>query len=66
MCPNCEDFVVTVAMLGQLALYAETPGADLDFADVVGNALALSLPEPPPGLFPPGDGPEFPGEGWTP
>jgi hypothetical protein len=70
MCPNCEDFARTVVMLGQLALYAEMFGADQDFADVVGGALAMSLPEPPAGLFPPGDepteGPEYPREGWTP
>ncbi|MFE5816960.1 hypothetical protein ACHBTE_35155 [Streptomyces sp. M41] len=70
MCPNCEDFVLTVAMLGRLALYADTPGADLDFVEAVGPCLAASLPEPPPGTFPPGydptDGPEYPGEGWTP
>ena len=70
MCPLCEDFARTVVMLSQLALYAEMFGADEDFADVVGGALAVSLPEPPPGPFPPGydptDGPEYPGDGWTP
>jgi hypothetical protein len=67
MCPNCEDFARTVVLLGQLALYADYFDADQDFADVVGGALAASLPEPPPGLFPPDydptDGPQYPGEG---
>ncbi|MFJ9120981.1 hypothetical protein ACIRJO_36320 [Streptomyces sp. NPDC102394] len=66
MCPSCEDFARTVVMLGQLSLYAETVGADLDFVDTVGPCLAASLPEPPPGLIPPADGPDYPGEGWTP
>jgi hypothetical protein len=70
MCEHCEDFHRTVILLGQLALYADTFGADLDFVDTVGPCLAASLPEPPPGLFPPGDdptdGPQYPGEGWTP
>jgi hypothetical protein len=66
MCEHCEDFHRTVLMLGALALYAESPAADWDFADVVGGALATSLPEPPPGLTPPGpgEGPEYPGQGW--
>jgi len=66
MCPHCEDFARTVAMLGQLALYAHTDGADQDFIEAVGPSLAASLPEPPPGTFPPGydpnEGPEYPGE----
>ncbi|AYC40815.1 hypothetical protein [Streptomyces griseorubiginosus] len=72
MCENCEDFHRTVILLGDLALYADTLGADADqaFIDTVGPCLAASLPEPPPGLFPPGydpaDGPDYPGEGWTP
>jgi hypothetical protein len=68
MCPNCEDFARTVVLLGQLALYSDMFGADQDFVDAVGPCLAASLPEPPPGLFPPdaGDSPEYPGEGWTP
>jgi hypothetical protein len=41
-------------------------GADDDFIEAVGPSLAASLPEPPPGTFPPGydptDGPEYPGE----
>ncbi|MDT0462778.1 hypothetical protein [Streptomyces gibsoniae] len=65
MCPDCEDFPRTVFLLGQLALYADTTGADLDFVDAIGPSLAVSLPEPPPGLFPPGynptEGPEYPG-----
>jgi hypothetical protein len=68
MCPNCEDFARTVVMLGQLALYANTTGADLDFVESVSASLAVSLPEPPPGTFPPGydpnAGPDYPGEGW--
>jgi len=50
MCPDCEDFARTVLLLGQLALYAEMGGADLDFVDVVSPSLAVSLP--PPGTFP--------------
>ncbi|MFR0356919.1 hypothetical protein [Streptomyces sediminimaris] len=64
MCPDCEDFACTVVMLGQLALYAYTFGADQKFADVVGGALAASLPELPGSN--PIEGPEYPGEGWTP
>ncbi|MFE3141595.1 hypothetical protein [Streptomyces scopuliridis] len=52
MCPECEDFARTVLLLGQLALYADMAGADLDFVDVVSPSLAVSLPEPPPGTFP--------------
>ncbi|KUM80203.1 hypothetical protein [Streptomyces curacoi] len=63
MCPRCEDFARTVALLGDLALYAHTDGADLDFVDAVGSCLAVSLPEPPPG-FDPNEGPEYPGQGW--
>ncbi|MFJ9869823.1 hypothetical protein [Streptomyces sp. NPDC101165] len=67
MCPDCEDFTRTVRMLGQLALYGDTAGADIDFIEIVGSSLAASLPEPPPGTFPPGydpnEGPEYPGEG---
>ncbi|MFF4835660.1 hypothetical protein [Streptomyces sp. NPDC001315] len=66
MCPDCEDFARTVLLLGQLALYADTVGADLDFVDAVSPSLAVSLPEPPPGLFPddydPGSGPAYPGD----
>ncbi|MEU2801401.1 hypothetical protein [Streptomyces sp. NPDC007117] len=51
MCPDCEDFARTVLLLGQLALYADMAGADLDFVDVVSPSLAVSLPEPP-GTFP--------------
>ncbi|MFF1638408.1 hypothetical protein ACFVXA_12375 [Streptomyces sp. NPDC058246] len=67
MCEHCEDFHRTVLMLGDLALYADTPGADPVFIDFLGPALAISLPDPPPGLFPPGydpdQGPDYPG-GW--
>ncbi|MEV5848856.1 hypothetical protein AB0M32_43515 [Streptomyces sp. NPDC051985] len=52
MCPDCEDFARTVLLLGQLALYADMAGADLDFVDAVSPSLAVSLPEPPPGMFP--------------
>lgn len=52
MCPDCEDFARTVLLLGQLDLYADMAGADLDFVDVVSPSLAVSLPEPPPGTFP--------------
>ena len=45
MCPHCEDFARTVAMLGQLALYAHTDGADQDFIEAVGPSLAASLPD---------------------
>ncbi|MFE2536955.1 hypothetical protein [Streptomyces sp. NPDC059371] len=65
MCPDCEDFARTVLLLGQLALYSDTSGADRDFVDVVAPSLAASLPEPPAGTFPPGydptDGPDYPG-----
>ncbi|MFC8245819.1 hypothetical protein [Streptomyces chartreusis] len=54
MCPNCEDFARTVLLLGQLALYADMTGADLDFVEAVSPCLAVSLPEPPPGMFPDG------------
>jgi hypothetical protein len=67
MCEHCEDFHRTVLMLGDLALYAESPDCDPAFIDSLGPALAVSLPEPPAGLFPPGydpnTGPDFPG-GW--
>ena len=60
-----DDFVRTVVMLGQLALYAATFDADNDFIDVAGPSLAASLPEPPPGFFPPdydpNSGPRYPG-----
>lgn len=67
MCPDCEDFARTVLLLGQLALYADMAGADLDFADAVSSSLAVSLPEPPQGTFPddhddPNGGPAHPGE----
>ncbi|MEU9441507.1 hypothetical protein AB0D42_11430 [Streptomyces sp. NPDC048304] len=66
MCPNCEDFARTVLLLGQLALYADMAGADLDFVEAVSASLAVSLPEPPPGAFPPGydpdGGPAYPGD----
>ncbi|WP_369367021.1 hypothetical protein AB5L52_28740 [Streptomyces sp. CG4] len=71
MCPNCEDFARTVLLLGQLALYADMAGADLDFVEAVSASLAVSLPEPPPGTFPPGTfpsgydpdgGPAYPGD----
>lgn len=66
MCPNCEDFARTVLLLGQLALYADMGGADLDFVESVSASLAVSLPGPPPGMFPPGydpdGGPAYPGE----
>ena len=68
VCENCEDFHRTVILLGALALYADQFDADPAFVDVVGPCLAASLPEPPPGLFPPGydpnEGPEYPGQGW--
>ncbi|WP_199835847.1 MULTISPECIES: hypothetical protein [unclassified Streptomyces] len=47
MCPDCEDFARTVLLLGQLALYADMNGADLDFVDAVSPSLTASLPEPP-------------------
>ncbi|MER6975979.1 hypothetical protein [Streptomyces carpinensis] len=54
MCPDCEDFARTVFLLGQLALYADTSGVDEEFVEAVAPSLAVSLPEPPPGLFPTG------------
>ncbi|MEU6417620.1 hypothetical protein [Streptomyces spiralis] len=62
MCPDCEDFARTVVMLGQLALYADTSGADLDFVESVSSSLAASLPEPPG--YDTNEGPEYPGQGW--
>lgn len=67
MCPDCEDFARTVLLLGQVALYADMAGADLDFADAVSSSLAVSLPEPPSDTFPddyddPNGGPAHPGE----
>ena len=61
MCPDCEDFARTVVMLGQLALYADTFGADESFIEAVGPSLAASLPEPPSG-HDPSDGSDYPGE----
>ncbi|MER6628513.1 hypothetical protein ABT301_09760 [Streptomyces sp. NPDC000987] len=58
MCPDCEDFVRTVFLLGQLALYADTSGADEAFVNAVTPSLAVSLPEPPPGAFPSDDDPD--------
>ncbi|MEV0090213.1 hypothetical protein [Streptomyces sp. NPDC050738] len=59
MCPNCEDLNRTVLMLSDLALYAAHVEADQHFADVVGHALAESLPldafDPPLYGIPPGD-----------
>ncbi|MFF4032196.1 hypothetical protein ACFYZ2_21050 [Streptomyces sviceus] len=66
MCARCDDFARTVQMLGFLVLYAEQPGSDLVFADMVGGALAASLPDVFPPGYDPADGPEYPGEGWTP
>ncbi|MET9408132.1 hypothetical protein ABZX90_20570 [Streptomyces sp. NPDC002935] len=67
MCEHIEDFHRTVLMLGALAVYAEQTGADTAFIEAVGPSLAASLPEPPPGMFPPGydptAGPDYPG-GW--
>ncbi|MDG9719310.1 hypothetical protein [Streptomyces sp. DH24] len=60
MCPDCEDFARTVLLLGQIALYADTDGADLDFIEAVSPSLAASLPEPPTG-YEPTDGPDYPG-----
>ncbi|MER6028435.1 hypothetical protein [Streptomyces sp. NPDC001851] len=68
MCEPCDDFHRTLSLLLALTVYAHIPGADPEFIDAVGPALAASLPEPPPGLLPPGfdpnEGPEYPGEGW--
>lgn len=61
MCPDCEDFARTVLLLGQLALYADIAGADLDFVEAVSLSLAVSLPEPPPGYDPDG-GPASPSD----
>ncbi|MFI2201539.1 hypothetical protein ACH47Z_12350 [Streptomyces sp. NPDC020192] len=66
VCPRCEDFARTVLLLGQLALYTSTYGADEAFVTAVGPSLAASLPEPPPGILPPGydpdGGPKYPGK----
>ncbi|QEU95160.1 hypothetical protein CP970_33435 [Streptomyces kanamyceticus] len=62
MCSHCEDLARTVAMLGDLALYDHTPGADQEFINVMGPSLAASLPEPPPG-YDPTRGPNYPGQG---
>ncbi|MEU4997046.1 hypothetical protein [Streptomyces sp. NPDC021622] len=66
MCEHCDDFARTVSLFVDLALYAKQPGADEAFVDLVGPSLAASLPEPPPGTFPPGygpsDGPQYPRE----
>lgn len=68
MCEDCADFSRTVALLADLALYSSGTDADDAFIDLVGPCLAASLPEPPPGTFPPGydpaDGPDYPGLGW--
>jgi len=65
VCEHFEDFQRTVLMLGALALYADQSDADDAFIEAVGPSLAASLPEPPPGIFPPGydptDGPDYPG-----
>ncbi|MFJ4896970.1 hypothetical protein [Streptomyces sp. NPDC088727] len=58
MCPDCEDFVRTVRLLGQTALYAETPGADLDFAETVSQSLAASLLVAPIDWLPEGYDPD--------
>ncbi|MFJ7969194.1 hypothetical protein [Streptomyces sp. NPDC096324] len=67
MCEHIEDFQRTVLMLGALAVYADQNDADIAFVEAVGPSLAASLPEPPPGMFPPGynpnQGPDYPG-GW--
>ncbi|MBC9716850.1 hypothetical protein H9Y04_30380 [Streptomyces sp. TRM66268-LWL] len=44
MCDHCGDLNRTVLMLGFLVMYAEQPDHDEQFADVVGGALAMSLP----------------------
>ncbi|MFF9397708.1 hypothetical protein [Streptomyces sp. NPDC014744] len=66
MCPKYEDIARTVLLIGQLALYADMDGADLAFVEAVSPSLAVSLPEPPPGMFPSGPdldgGPIHPGE----
>lgn len=62
MCEGCKDLNRTVLMLGDVALYAHTPGADPVFIEVVGGSLAASLPDvPPPGFE---DGPDYPAQGW--
>ncbi|MEV3990380.1 hypothetical protein AB0J57_15875 [Streptomyces sp. NPDC049837] len=65
-----EDYERTVQMLGDLALYAHLIGADLDFVDAIGPALAASLPcgylPPLPSGYDPNDGPDYPGCGWRP
>ncbi|MET7785113.1 hypothetical protein ABZS93_00520 [Streptomyces sp900116325] len=65
MCEHIEDFHRIVLMLGALALYANTPGAEGAFIDTIGPSLAASLPAPPPGMVPPGydpiGGTDYPG-----
>ncbi|MGW1869770.1 hypothetical protein ACWCPS_29955 [Streptomyces mauvecolor] len=63
MCTECDDFNHTVLMLGDLALYANEPGADPVFVEVVGTALAASLPSDIPWSGP-ADGPDYPAQGW--
>ena len=66
MCSPGEDFHRTVSLLFGLAAYANKPNADQTFIKVIGPALAVSLPAPPPGTLPPGydpnAGPEHPGQ----
>jgi hypothetical protein len=61
MCAPEEDHDRTLALLGDLSVYATSPGADLGFIDVIGGALAASLPTLPPG-YDPNAGPQYPGQ----
>ncbi|MGI5139200.1 MULTISPECIES: hypothetical protein [unclassified Streptomyces] len=56
-----EDYDRTLALLGDLSAYATVPGADQGFIDVIGRALAVSLPARPPG-YDPNAGPQYPGQ----
>ncbi|QEU93990.1 hypothetical protein [Streptomyces kanamyceticus] len=64
MCDHCDDLDRTVAMLGDLVVYANWPGADEQFVAVIGPSLAASLPtDLPPGSGPI-DGPPNSGGEW--
>lgn len=65
MCERCDDVARTVRLLDDLAAYAERPGADREFADIICEALGASLElgidaEPGPGH----PTTEHPGEEW--
>lgn len=59
MCHSCDDNERTVSLLADLSRYVERPGADWEFADTVGFALAASLP-----ILLDGPPDDFPGQEW--